>query len=54
LLSALGDYGAGPGLGHAGHTSKGAQLGGTATCTSDGILTLTTAMLGGVAGSQEH
>jgi predicted amidohydrolase YtcJ len=54
LLSALGDYGAGPDIAHAGHPGTGAKLSEAATCTSDGILTLTTAMLGGVAGSQEH
>jgi len=54
LLSALGDYGAGPGIAHAEHPGTGARLSETATCTSDGILTLTTAMLGGVAGSKEH
>jgi predicted amidohydrolase YtcJ len=53
LLSALGDYGAGSDIGHAGHLGQRAQPGETA-CTSDGILTLTTAMLGGVALSQEN
>lgn len=54
LLSALGDYGAGPDHGHVGHPGAGAHVGAAATCTSDGILTLTAAMLGGVAGSQEN
>jgi predicted amidohydrolase YtcJ len=54
LLSALGEFGAGSATGPAAKAETDAGVPGSQTCASDGILTLTTAMLGGVAGRQAH
>jgi hypothetical protein len=54
LLSALGEFGAGSATGPAAKAEAAAGAPGSQTCASDGILTLTTAMLGGVASRQAH
>jgi hypothetical protein len=54
LLSALGEFGAGSATGPAAKAEAAAGAPGSQTCASDGMLTLTTAMLGGVASRQAH
>jgi urease alpha subunit len=51
MLVALGNHGISGGAGHEAHAHGDAGV--PATCMSDGILHLTTAMLGGFAGTEE-